>query len=206
MDTVSEKDMASSLESCVMLMVLCKALEVKCAMDLGSGFSSYVLRRYKRDYEPEMTVYSIDTDGFWLDMSRGFCEQHGLDMQGFMLWEEREKISQKCGLIFLDIQDYPSRQEYLPEVAEHYCHPGTAVLLDDMQWPRYSAAVYEKLAGLDYAHLNLHDETLDGFGRFAKLVLRFQLLIRGTRTIITRNASGSAETYSLGAEELKRWK
>ncbi len=169
-DTVSERDVASSLETSVMLMVLCKALSADTVMDLGSGFSSYVFRYYKQKYNPGLGVYSIDTDSYWLDMSRKFSGLHDLSPEGYMLWDDNTRIHDKCDLIFLDIQDYPRRQGYLPKVRERFCHPGTAVLLDDMHWPRYSAAIYETLSGRDYVHLNLKAQTLDQYGRFANLI------------------------------------
>jgi predicted O-methyltransferase YrrM len=168
--SVSEKDVASSMETCVMLMVLCAAFDSERVMDLGSGFSSYALRLYKQKYQPGLEVHSIETDGFWLNKTKAFVDQNGLDMQGFHIWEEAKNLSVSCDMIFLDIQDYPRRQEYLPQVISRFCHAKTKILLDDMHWPRYRHAISEILWRQDYTHLNLEKETRDQFGRFAGLI------------------------------------
>ena len=168
--SVSEKDVCSSLQTCVMLMTLCAAFPAGRVMDLGSGISSYVLRLYKQQYQPGLTVHSIDTDAYWLNKSRDFVAQHGLDTEGFYLWDEAGELQEPCGLIFLDIQDYPKRQEFLPKILGRFCTPRTNILMDDMHWPRYRHAVSEFLWQRDFVHLSLEKETRDEFGRYAGLI------------------------------------
>jgi hypothetical protein len=168
--TVSEKDVASSLESCVMLMNLCAAFPVKRVMDMGSGLSSYVFRLFKQKYQPELEVHSIDTEAYWLNKSRDFVLQNGLDPEGFLLWDEADDLKAQCDLIFFDVQDYPTRLDFLPPVIKRFCGPEAKILLDDMHWPRYRQALSDLLWQRDYMHINLENETRDEFGRYAGLL------------------------------------
>lgn len=62
----STPEMAVSLETSQFLYVLAKAVKARRILDLGSGFSSYVLRLYSIDAGSDTVVYSVDDDKGWL--------------------------------------------------------------------------------------------------------------------------------------------
>jgi hypothetical protein len=77
-ETVSNPAMALSPHTAALLYALCTLLVPKRALDLGSGFSSFVLRRYARDTAGSCIVHSVDDDAQWMDQTRAFLSAHEL--------------------------------------------------------------------------------------------------------------------------------
>jgi hypothetical protein len=65
--------MSVSVELAVFLDVLCRLIEPDRILDLGSGFSSFVLRRHlaSRDVGVHSVIWSIDDSPEWLEQTRG---------------------------------------------------------------------------------------------------------------------------------------
>src|SRR5262245_35480678 len=63
---VSTSKMAVSLNTAIILYMFCEALVPKQIIDLGSGFSSFVLRSYASQ-SGNCMVYSVDDNQDWLD-------------------------------------------------------------------------------------------------------------------------------------------
>lgn len=57
---VSQEDMAISLELATFLQIFCDIMKPKHILDLGSGFSSFVFRRYKATSQIKPIVWSVD--------------------------------------------------------------------------------------------------------------------------------------------------
>ena len=55
-------------------------------VDLGSGFTSFVLRAYRK--ELNLDICSVDTSRAWLEKTKEFCAQNDVDTDGFMLWSD----------------------------------------------------------------------------------------------------------------------
>lgn len=83
----SKRGMAISLESSAFMMWLCKKMKFKILMDRGSGFSSYILRRYSK-MESNSIVYSIDHDKEWLEKTKLFLKLHKLSTKHLYLWND----------------------------------------------------------------------------------------------------------------------
>ena len=57
--TVSSKGMALSLETAALVLLLCEIKQPKTIVDLGSGFSSYVLRKWAQGAKHDVVVWSV---------------------------------------------------------------------------------------------------------------------------------------------------
>ncbi len=165
---VSEEDMALSLPTAVCLMLLCGILRPASALDLGSGFSSWVLRHCRREFDLlDMEVLSVDTDPAWLEKSARWVEAQGLGDTGFALWDQAP--DRAFDLVLFDVERPPSRNGYLPRTLRRFCSRKTHLLLDDLHMPSYRIFVHETLSGFNYRHVDCRRWTTDRFGRFASL-------------------------------------
>lgn len=169
-EDVSEADMAISLESAAYLTALCLVLEPRSVLDLGSGFTSYALRKVKGEVLESMEVVSVDTDADWLGKSREFSMAFGLDLEGFLTWEQLEQTERTFDLISFDIDHPPMRGTYLDKTLKRFVGPATFMLIDDMHFPKYRIFVHDALSAYNYAHVPCKQYTLDEFGRFGTLV------------------------------------
>ena len=86
--SVSTKAAAAAFEVCTFLMVACETIKPKSVIDLGSGFSSYVLRKYRQKYLKSMEVYSVDTWEKWLNKSREFARKQSVNIGNYLTWDK----------------------------------------------------------------------------------------------------------------------
>src|SRR3954454_24674549 len=84
--SVSTAGMAVSLETAVYLLHLCRATSDTSVLDLGSGFSSYVLRRYAAEAGHAVQVPSVDDDAHWPERPAEFLRQQQCDAGGLSQW------------------------------------------------------------------------------------------------------------------------
>ncbi len=112
---VSTPDMAVSLQSATLLAALCELRRPRRVLDAGSGFSSYVLRRFSWG---DREVWSVDDNEQWLDMTRTYLQQQGIDNDRLLPWDTfTESDEREFDLIFHDlgaIRDV--RADTLPEI------------------------------------------------------------------------------------------
>jgi len=166
---VSSEDMALSLQTAALLRLLCRLLRPASVLDLGSGFSSYVLRRARAEDGGAMLVRSVDTDAAWLQRSREYVREKGLPDDGFALWGELP--DQPFDLVLLDVERPPQRNGFLMPTLQRFCRPQTALLLDDLHMPGFRVFALETFMGFSYCHVDCRRYTTDRFGRFASLFL-----------------------------------
>src|SRR5262249_9200345 len=84
--SVSAAEWAVSLETAALLRGLCVLMKPAAVLDLGSGFSSFVLRDYAREAGERCTVHSVDEDAGWLEKTRGFLASSGFPDEGTFTW------------------------------------------------------------------------------------------------------------------------
>jgi len=168
--SVSKRSMALSIESCAYLWYLCDTIKARNVVDLGSGFSSYVLARYAAEADYPVRVDSVDSDPEWLDKTRRFCESHG-GVGSFMLGEVWEQTDRRYDVI---INDYGrgAVREQMAAIAVRRLTPAGVIMFDDApnSSHRHDAARVCGEAGL--ALLDLYHQTVDEVGRFALLGAR----------------------------------
>jgi predicted O-methyltransferase YrrM len=171
--TVSPGTIAISLELAIFLTALCELSRPRAILDLGSGFSSYVFRRYAREsgVSPPPLVYSIDDSEPWLNQTRRFLQRRDLDPGNLYTWSEfvaREKPA--FDLVLQDLGDLGTRLRVLNAVLES-CAAGGMMVIDDMHVPGYRRAVLEELNRRGLSHFSLRSFTRKRM-RYSYLVTR----------------------------------
>lgn len=158
---VSIASMAASLQMCKFLGDLCRAVRPTNVLDLGSGFSSFVLRHYCED------VWSVDDDAGWLDKTRDFLVSEGVRIDQILHLDEFA-WDRTFDLVFHDIGLMALREQLLA-AAYRATGEGGVLVLDDVHKPLYKKSVERVVADPKFS---LRACTLDQFGRFGMVVLR----------------------------------
>jgi hypothetical protein len=107
---VSIPGMAVSLETGALLLALCRTEQVSSAIDYGSGFSSYVLRRWAGDAHCD--VVSVDDDPAWLARTHDFLVKQRVSDAHLCLWPDVP--NQTFDLVFHDFAGGRPREETMP--------------------------------------------------------------------------------------------
>ncbi len=161
---VSTGGMAASLETMSLLLALCRTSDVRSAVDLGSGFSSFVLRVWAA--ESDASVSSVDTDANWLARTAAFLEQRSSAPGRLSIWPDAPRSVE---LVFHDLSGGELREQTMSKAVAM----GTRfVLLDDAQHRGHRKAMARACASAGVPLYSLRSMTLDGIRRFAMLAVR----------------------------------
>jgi predicted O-methyltransferase YrrM len=169
-DSVSTPDMAASLEVSVLLLYFCRTMSPDSILDLGSGFSSFVFRRYVQQ-SSNTTVISVDDHGGWLTKTKEYLTGHDLptdhlvELSNFDFSDHRGAFD----LVFHDLGSMEVRKETLLDVLKT-CRRDGLIVLDDIHKNHYLKYVHSTLASAPYKFYSARDLTEDEFGRFSALV------------------------------------
>ena len=161
--------MAVSLELSVFLIALCRLLKPRRVVDLGSGFSSVLLRLYQREATPAPEVWSVDTSPEWLGMTRRILEWQGLPTDGLATWEEFVGTEPSgFDLVLHDMGSILTRRRALHRVLGLTARGGV-VMIDDANYGgvRWHAKRTLRRRGIEH-HL-VGAATRDKYGRYALL-------------------------------------
>lgn len=170
--TVSAPEWAVSLQTAALLHGLCTLLQPRAVLDLGSGFSSYTLRRFARDAARPCVVHSVDEDARWLDRTRDFLALHRLAVEGTFTWQGfQARTAERYDLILHDMGRIELRVEALPRALALASDDGL-VVLDDMNSPEYARAAGERCRAAGFDLCSLRPITYDSIGRYASLAFR----------------------------------
>lgn len=170
--TISEEAHAMSLEQAAFLLNLCKSMNPKSVVDLGSGFSSYVLRFYSRTSPIE--VYSVDDNAIWLEKSKHFLQAYNLDIDRMILAEDyfTDPIKSVPDLIYYDLGNMETRKYYLSKVLDFFSvNRDTLLIIDDIHKTDFRNYAIKTLKERSLTFYNLKKSTGDKFGRHALLVI-----------------------------------
>jgi len=170
--TVSTPIWALSHQTAALCHALCCRLAPAKVLDLGTGFSSYVLRTYARAADRPCSVYSVDDNQDWLDKTREFLRGKDLSLENLYLWRDyRRMTNQKFDLIVHDLGGkLKVRVEALNEILGH-CAPSGIVVLDDLHKWDYEQIALTACDAQGFRLIYMDAETTDQFGRFAGLAL-----------------------------------
>lgn len=132
------------------------------ALDLGSGWTSYLLRVHPHDLE----VQSVDTDLDWAKKTSSFLDEFGREST-VLPW--KDEAIQPADVVIYDCGS-PDRAQHLDYVASLVTPLGVMVI-DDVHRTYYAAQVLDwaKDSGWVVEPLAL---TRDGYGRMAALAWR----------------------------------
>ena len=169
---VSSDIMAASLELSVLLLFLCETLRPKRILDLGSGFSSFVLRHYARSASPTPVVWSVDDSLEWLEKTRSYLASRDVDAKDLYLWDELiRRKPDPFDLILCDLGGFDFRKDTFETVLGLLGNRG-ALVVDDMHSAEYGLHVRRIVAGSGTEHYSMRRQTHDKFGRYSMLVFR----------------------------------
>jgi predicted O-methyltransferase YrrM len=166
---ISNEVAASSIETCRFIIDQLHFMQALKAADLGSGFSSYVLRSENLGSAANhaLKVYSCDTNAFWLEKTRAFLAETGCNSDGLMLWDDFITIGiADLDLVFHDLGSPDTRGKTLPE-ALRLCRKGGILIVDDVHKPVVRQAVLSETRKRGLQCYDLIDRTMDQFGRYA---------------------------------------
>ncbi len=161
--------MAASLELSVFTLALCRLLRPARLLDLGSGFSSVVLRLYQREASHRPGVWSVDTSPAWLGMTRKVLEWFDLPTEGLATWREFASNGQ-AGFDFVlhDLGSILTRCHTLERVLG-LAAPGGVVVIDDANYGKVRRHARRVLRRRGVPHHDLGAATRDRYGRYALL-------------------------------------
>jgi predicted O-methyltransferase YrrM len=169
---VSSPDWAVSWETASYLTHLCNTLRPRRAADLGSGFSSCVLREYAASAPHDVAIVSVDDSEQWLRRTREFLAAHDHNSGEFREW--RDFVADPgppFDLVFHDLAHVPLRLSAM-HFATSVLTPSGVIVFDDAHRrdDRRVARQVSRSAGL--ATYSLYRWTKDAIGRFAMLGAR----------------------------------
>ncbi len=165
---VSTARMAISLELATFLTFICAVTRPQRILDLGSGFSSYVFRKYQAEAGAPVEVLSVDHSPYWLEETNRFLAAQGLStahmetLAGFKATEPRS-----FDILFYDLG--AERRKWLPGVLS-LRRPAGLFVLDDFQIIHYRKYVQKHLQGTPHTLYSLYWCTRDRYLRFAALI------------------------------------
>jgi predicted O-methyltransferase YrrM len=167
-NTISQWDWAVSWPTARALNQLCAALRPRRVLDLGSGFSTFVICSWAKDAETATEVVSVDDSPEWLEKTAHFLEGHGLDATLISPDGLAELPPSSFDLCFDDIGRIEVRASVIGDVLR-LMSPGGVVVLDDMNVRGYRGKVREQLVAAGWDLYSIRSHTIDRKGRFAMI-------------------------------------
>ncbi|MFP4058142.1 MAG: hypothetical protein ACLF0G_14840 [Candidatus Brocadiia bacterium] len=169
---VSPAWMAVSLELAVFLLVLARALRPGRVVDLGSGFSSLVFRRYRQEAGPAPEVWSVDDSPGWLERTGEFLAAEGLPADGLATWETfAADPPGGLDLVLHDLGSLACRRRTLPQALD-LLGPDGVLVLDDANYASVRRRAVRVLRARGLRVHRLGALTRDRYGRYALLAAR----------------------------------
>lgn len=171
--TVSSWEWTVSLETASVLMACCRLLRPSQMLDTGSGYSSYILRRYAAEAQQQARVTSVDLDPLWLDKTRSYLSIQGLPVNDTMDWSEFQAQGRcQYDLVLHDLGSEEDRIRTLDYVLGSV-RAGGIVLLDDAHMTTYGPYARRRLTAGPFRSYSLRRLTRElRYSRYAMLGVR----------------------------------
>ncbi|MBM3143743.1 MAG: class I SAM-dependent methyltransferase [Chloroflexi bacterium] len=170
-EDISTKYMAVSLETAFFLYIAAKIKGATQILDLGSGFSSYVLGLYSSNTGSNVFVHTVDDNDLWLDKTKSFLLENGMPIDRISTWADFHQNNRtRYDLIFHDLGDMQTRMETLPFVL-NLLSEGGIVVLDDMHKKEYSQYARAEARNAGFSLFSMSRYTLDELGRFSEIAI-----------------------------------
>ncbi len=160
--------MAASLDLAGFLLAWCRCRHPGRIADLGSGFTSWLFRRWAREHGADVEVVSVDDDPAWLERSREFVADRGLEPGGFVGWPGFRADGRAFDLVLWDYGDVRTRAECMEEILGRVA-AGGALVCDDVHKRRIARAAAALGRRRPVVSYSLRAYTLDRWGRYAWL-------------------------------------
>lgn len=170
--SVSDEVNTVSLRLASMLRAVCESVRPKKVVDLGSGYSSHVLRSYAARAHHPVEVWSVDDNEVWLGRTADFLSAEGLSTDNLCLWSDFIRGGPAdFDLVVHDLGVMSTRAKTLDQ-ALHLAGAGGLVVLDDAHFRDYWSVAAERLRELDWPVFNTAWRTWDKIHRYSALVIR----------------------------------
>lgn len=167
---ISIGNSAASIETAALLDLFARNTGATRILDLGSGFSSYVLRKYQKDCPNEVDVWSVDSDQMWLEKTKEYLHQNELNTNNMFHWDQFVKqFNGKFDLVFLDMRPISARVEWI-ERLHNALNINGLLIVDDVHKDHLMTPILSIYSGRFDQLVNLKNITLDSLGRYALLV------------------------------------
>lgn len=168
---VSCKEMSVSIEVAYLLYSVLQVMNGTVdILDLGSGFSSYILRK-KWNPLLKPTVTTVDDSECWLKRTEEFLRSMKVRTDGLILWDEfKESNKSKYDLIFYDLGCMDKRRRELMFVLD-LVKAGGLIVLDDLHKGGYRVEVEREVKRRNLTLTSTKDYTIDSYGRYAKIII-----------------------------------
>jgi predicted O-methyltransferase YrrM len=148
---------------------VCVAAQPERILDLGSGFSSYVLRYYAASTGHDVSVVSVDDSEAWLERTRQFLADNALETGELRTWSDFvPEPGEPFDLIFHDLAGGELRETGM-SVAVRALAPRGLIVFDDAHHPGHRRAARRVAREAGLATYSLYRWTRDAYGRFAML-------------------------------------
>ena len=166
---VSQPEWAVSIQLAAFLWHVSRVIEPAHILELGSGFTSYVLRRYREEHGGA-TVLSVDNNEEWLGKTAKFIRDLGSRDDGLILLDDLNEIAveREYDLVFNDVLG--TLRADMMAAAMRYRSPEGIVVVDDTnrEPDRWSVMKCARRDGLKV--YDLRPWTIDFYGRWALMV------------------------------------
>lgn len=168
-DGISSVPAAVSVETAAVLQALCGFLRPSAIVDLGSGFSTYVLAKYASSHDAR--VVSVDDDQYWTGKAAAFLHSEGITAPvEFIGTSELPRYRAMFDFSFYDIGDMTARLATLPSALD-LLKPHGVMILDDAHKETVEAEYRRVIEDRSWSVYSLSSVTMDQWGRFALIAL-----------------------------------
>ncbi|PQO45919.1 hypothetical protein [Blastopirellula marina] len=165
---VSTANMAASLETSLLLFALHMAQKPEVCVDLGSGFSSFVLRYAAQKHGG--AVISVDDSAEWLGRTGRFLNECGLASDNLLEFERfRSSTKESFPLVFHDLGSFATRIESLEFVTKLRADGGV-LILDDAHREALRHAANYVVGGRNESIYDFRSLSSDSYGRYPWIV------------------------------------
>lgn len=167
----SHKVHVVSREQAAFVLNACRVLQPRRLVDFGSGFSSYVLRKYVQE-NSQCMVWSVDDDEQWLQKTIQFLREQALPTDGVMMAEAffTQHQNDRFDFIFYDLGNMRTREDYFERMLPLRSEQSMA-MIDDVHKQDYRSFVVKVLKEQGIPYYNLKNITLDEYGRYAFAII-----------------------------------
>ncbi|GIX03583.1 MAG: hypothetical protein KatS3mg113_0589 [Planctomycetaceae bacterium] len=169
---VSCADMAISWRIACWLFALVETTHPRKILDLGSGFSSFLLRYYASTAGHPCEVTSVDDDPHWLERTRNFLLMHGMSDTNLLVWDQfQQQLPEgEFDLVFHDLGNMTRRRQTLSLIWK-CVSPSGILVLDDWHKHHYRKSAIKVLRQHKLPTYSARADTWD-HGRFVGLALK----------------------------------
>lgn len=168
---ISTPDHAMSVQTAAYLLWLCEQRQPHSVADLGSGFSSFVLRLYAAEANRPVVVHSVDHNELWMSKSASFAKHHKMSEDGFLLGDQWLELGTRYDVVVNDYAGGETRDEFALYAIDRLTDTGV-VIFDDAHHYGHRSNMATACHERGLVLLDLFHQTIDVMGRYAMIGAR----------------------------------